>query len=138
MFEDSTIIRYPIRTCAVNAQPFIDRSMVYLVEDLQPRDDHFVISTDMLRISPPFRNMIDRGYRIVIELNINHLDPNSDFVKQQSEIYFIEHRTGNLVCIPPGVADKIPQVKELQELTLLSKPDYNVLSEMLTNLGENP
>jgi len=137
MFENSTIVKYPIRTCAINTQPFIDRSMVYFVSDLKPSDNHFIVSDDTIKISPPFRKQIDQGYRIVIELNINHLDPNSDFVKEQSKIYFLGHRTGHLVCIPPGVADKIPQIKELQEITLLAKPDYSALNDLLLSFNEN-
>lgn len=138
MFEDKSLIYHPIRLCAIDTQPFIDFNMVYYPSNLEEDEFPFIDLTDdklEMKISPYFQDLLGKDYKIAIEINVNRIDPQSSFVQDNMDSYFIDNRTGNILCIPPIAADKIPAIGAMKEITIMPIPDFRDLDEMMRNVG---
>ena len=99
MFEREDILLYSIRFCTITLLPYFDTSCVYYTKNLEEVEEPFVISEDYKGISPEYQEYLDNNSSIVIEIDINQIDPESKFVQDNIENMFESHRTGRIMIL---------------------------------------
>ena len=99
MFDREDILLYSIRFCTITLQPYFDTSCVYYTKNLEEVEDPFVISEDYKGISPEYQKYLNDNNSIIIEISINQIDPESQFVEDNVENMFENHRTGRIMIL---------------------------------------